>query len=311
MPGKVAVVGSLSQDLVVKAPRRPSKGETLRGSEFGMFAGGKGNNQAMAAARAGADVCMIGRVGSDSFGDMLIATLDKNGVDSRFVLRDPEAGTGIAMITVGGDGDNSIVIVQRANLKLCSDDVDRAAPVLNESKVLLMQLENSIDIVIYAAKVARKAGVLVALNPAPAPDDGQLPQELLANVDILIPNQPEAEQLVGIKVSDEKSAAEAASALCKMGPKCVVITMGELGAFLFEAGGERALVKSFPVTAIDTTAAGDAFCGAFAAAIASGEPMRRAVTFGCAAGALATTKLGAEPSLPQESDIARLAQVAL
>lgn len=310
MAGKVVVVGSLSQDLVAKAPRRPARGETLRGSEFGMFAGGKGNNQAMAAARAGADVVMVGRVGNDSFADMLIYTLDRNKVDSRFVVRDAEVGTGIAHITVGGDGDNSIVIVQRSNLRLSAADVDAAAKELKESKILLMQLEVPAETDTYAAKMARQAGVMVVLNPAPAPDNGKLPAELLANVDVIIPNQPEAQQLVGIEAKDEKSAADAARALQKLGPRSVVVTLGEMGALLLEGDKEPVLIKSFPVTAIDTTAAGDAFCGAFAAALARGESMQQAVTYGCAAGALATTKLGAEPSLPTEKEISDLAQVA-
>jgi ribokinase len=303
---QVVVVGSLSQDIVVNTPRLPVKGETIRGSGFGMFAGGKGNNQAMAAGRAGAKVSMVGRVGSDGFGDMLIETLKKNNVDASHMVQDKEAGTGIALITVDGDGDNSIVIAQRANLNLCDKDIEKADAVIAASKILLMQLEVPTEADTFAAKLARKHGTFVALNPAPAPVDGKLPKELLENVDVIIPNQTEAELMTGVKVVDEKSAFEAAEVLRKLGPKNIIITLGELGALLVEDGKAPLMVASYTVAAIDTTAAGDAFCGALAAAYAGGETLANAVKFGCAAGALATTKMGAEPSLPAKEDIEKL-----
>lgn len=303
--GKVVVVGSLSQDLVAKAPRFPQKGETLRGSEFGMFAGGKGNNQAMSAARAGAEVALVGRVGSDSFGEMLIQTLKNNSVDAQFVVQDTEVGTGIAHITVSNEGENAIVIIQRANLRLSAADVDAARAKISEAKVLLMQLEVPVETDIAAAKVARTAGTIVVLNPAPAPDDGLLPSELLQNVDIFTPNQTEAQQLTGIVVSDLVSAREAATRLKLAGPTTVIITMGEQGAFVHNDQISE-LIPSFPVNAIDTTAAGDAFCGTLAAALARGEELRSAVRWACAGGALATTKMGAEPSLPTDAEIKKL-----
>lgn len=303
---QVIVVGSLSQDIVVSTPRLPVKGETIRGSDFGMFAGGKGNNQAMAAGRAGAKVTMVGRVGADSFGDMLIATLKKNNVDASHMIQDKDAGTGIAMITVDGDGDNSIVIAQRANLNLCNKDIEKAETVVSQCKILLMQLEVPTEADTFAAKLARKHGTFVALNPAPAPVDGKLPKDLLENVDVIIPNQTEAELMTGIKVIDEKSALAAAAELKKLGPKNVIITLGELGALLAEDGKAPVMIPSYRVNAIDTTAAGDAFCGALAAAYASGETLANAVKFGCAAGALATTKMGAEPSLPTKEEIEKL-----
>ena len=300
--GKVVVVGSLSQDLVAKAPRFPGRGETLRGSAFGMFAGGKGNNQAMSAARAGAAVALVGRVGADSFGDMLIATLNKNGVDATHVFKDPQVGTGIAHITVSDEGENAIVIIQQANLRLCDDDVQAASKMIGDAQVLLMQLEVPVETDIAAAKVARKAGTIVALNPAPAPEDGMLPAELLENVDIFIPNQTEAQQLTGIAVVDVESARGAAAKLRLAGPKTVIITMGEQGAFVHDDQISR-LIPSFPVHAIDTTAAGDAFCGALAAALSRGIELSDAVRWACAAGALATTRMGAEPSLPTHAEI--------
>ncbi len=303
--GKVVVVGSLSQDLVAKAPRFPQKGETLRGSEFGMFAGGKGNNQAMSAARAGAEVALVGRVGADSFGEMLIQTLNKNSVDAQFVFKDTEVGTGIAHITVSDEGENAIVIIQQANLRLCAADVEAAKSKISEAKVLLMQLEVPVETDIAAAKVARAAGTIVALNPAPAPDNGVLPSELLQNVDIFTPNQTEAQQMTGIVVSDVASAREAATKLKLAGPTTVIITMGEQGAFVHNDQISE-LIPSFPVKAIDTTAAGDAFCGTLAAALARGEELRSAVRWACAGGALATTKMGAEPSLPTDAEIKKL-----
>ncbi|MCC7528313.1 MAG: ribokinase [Candidatus Melainabacteria bacterium] len=303
---QVVVVGSLSQDIVVNTPRLPVKGETIRGTGFGMFAGGKGNNQAMAAGRAGARVTMVGRVGADGFGDMLIETLKKNNVDASHMVQDKKAGTGIALITVDGDGDNSIVIAQRANLNLCDKDIENAGAVISASKILLMQLEVPTEADTFAAKLARKHGTFVALNPAPAPVDGILPKELLENVDVIIPNQTEAELMTGVKVVDEKSALEAAEVLRKMGPKNIIITLGELGALLVEEGKAPLMVSSYKVAAIDTTAAGDAFCGALAAAYSGGETLANAVKFGCAAGALATTKMGAEPSLPTKEEIEKL-----
>jgi ribokinase len=303
--GKVVVVGSLSQDLVAKAARFPRKGETLRGTEFGMFAGGKGNNQAMSAARAGAAVAMVGRVGADSFGEMLIQTLHNNGVDAQFVFKDSEVGTGIAHITVSAEGDNAITIIQNANLRLCAADVQAAVSKISEADVLLMQLEVPAETDKAAAQLARKSGTIVMLNPAPAPDNEVLPAELMANVDIFIPNQTEAQQLTSIVVSDQMSALEAATKLRLEGPETVIITMGEQGAFVHNSQISE-LIPSFPVNAVDTTAAGDAFCGALAAALARGDEMRAAVRWACAAGALATTKMGAEPSLPSAEQIKQL-----
>jgi ribokinase len=306
MSGKVVVIGSLSQDLVVKAPRRPARGETIRGTDFGMFVGGKGNNQALAAARAGASVSMVGRVGSDQFGETIISTLLATGVDAAHVMRDPEAGSGIAIIIVGGDGDNCIVIAQQANLKLSARDVERAGPLLESARIVLLQMEVPLETNIAAAKAAKQAGVPVALNPAPAPEDGRLPEELLRNLDIITPNQTEAALLTGLASVHRANAVEAARALHALGPRTVILTLGEQGALVLEEGREPEFVQSFPVTAVDTTAAGDAFCGAFAAAFSSGVPLRQAVRFGCAAGALACTRLGAEPSLPRLVEIEQL-----
>ncbi len=306
MANNVVVVGSLNLDLVVQVARRPLKGETLRGTGFGTFVGGKGNNQALAAARAGAQVNMVGRVGQDGFGDTLLATLAKNQVGATYVLRDSEVGTGIATIIVDAEGDNSIILAPQANDRLSPQDIGQAAPVIEAAQVLLLQLEVPIESDIAAARIAHAAGVKVILNPAPAPADGLLPPELLREVDIFIPNQTEAQLLTGISVTDEASAHSAAKALQALGPRIIIITLGEQGALVADDENAPYRVLAFPVTPRDTTAAGDAFCGALAAWLARGTPLREAVRYGCAAGALAATRLGAEPSLPYEQEIINL-----
>jgi ribokinase len=271
-----------------------------------MFVGGKGNNQALAAARAGAKVSMVGRVGDDDFGTTIIDTLVRTGVDAQRVIRDPEVGSGIAIIIVGGDGDNSIVIAQQANLKLSPADVENARALIASASIVLLQMEVSMEANIAAAKVAHSAGVPVALNPAPAPEDGKLPDELLQHLTFIIPNQTEVQQLTGVEAITRGGAEQAAAALRALGPKTVILTLGEQGALLSQQGKDAMFVDSFSVSAIDTTAAGDAFCGAFAASFARGTGLEAAVKFGCAAGALACTRLGAEPSLPQREEIEQL-----
>lgn len=305
---KIAVVGSLSCDLVMRAPRQPKKGETIIGTSFNTFCGGKGDNQALAAARCGAAVAMIGKVGKDSFGDKVEEKLKETGVDTRFLFRDPEVGTGIADILVDADGDNYISIAPQANGRLCKADIDAAKSVIQESNYMLLQLEIPHETVTYAAKLAKSLGLTVVLNPAPAPADGKLPDELLSSVDIIIPNQTEAELLTGVKVVDTNSAVEASKILQKKGLKQVIITMGELGALLIDEKDVPHMVSTFAVDVHDTTAAGDAFCGGLLAAMAAGEELESAMVFACAAGALATTKLGAEPSLPYLPEVKKLVE---
>jgi ribokinase len=309
MTRRVVVVGSLSVDFVMRVPRRPQKGETIEGFDFNTFVGGKGNNQALAAAKAGAQVIMIGRVGADEHGERIALNLREHGVDTKHLLHDKETGTGIANIYVDPEGDNSIVIVTRANSKVCNEDLVSAAEAIAGAGVLLLQLEIPIPAVVAAAKAAKKAGLTVILNPAPAPPDGELPAELLKCVDIIVPNQTEAELLTSIKVTDAASAAAAAAKLKEMGAGNVIVTMGEAGAFLCDSKGTTEMLPSFAVKAVDTTAAGDAFCGALAAALAQDHQLPSAIRLGCAAGALACTKPGAAPSLPSQEEIRELMRV--
>lgn len=304
----VCVVGSLSYDLVMRVPRRPQKGETIIGSSFNTFVGGKGNNQALACARSGAPVFMIGKVGNDSFGDQIAAKQKETGINIDFLFRDNEVSTGIADILVDADGDNSISIAPQANGRLNAGDIDAAKTVIEKSSYMLLQLEIPLPTVLHAAKVGKQLGLTVILNPAPAPTDGKLPDELLACLDLIIPNQSEAELLTGIKVVDIPSAVDAAKVLQTKGISQVIITMGEMGALLVSEQGPAHMVPAFEVEVLDTTAAGDAFCGAMLAALARGDKLETAIIYGCAGGALATTCLGAEPSLPHASEIMRLVQ---
>ncbi|MCC7355206.1 MAG: ribokinase [Anaerolineae bacterium] len=300
----IAVVGSLNMDMVVRALRRPAKGETLLGTGFGLFIGGKGNNQAIAAARSGGQVTMIGRVGTDSFGDALRGTLAREGIDARYVRRDPGHGTGVALIVVDAEGDNSIIVVPQANRALTVDDVDEAADAIAVCDVLLLQLEIPLEIAARAAFVARQAGRTVILNPAPAQP---VPRDLLAAVDILVPNEGEIAALTGHKPDGVPAALEAARSLrvTYADLKTVIVTLGEHGALVISPEGETH-VPAYRVKAVDTTAAGDAFCGALAVALGRGEPLLEAVRYGNAAGALSVTVAGAEPSLPRAEAIESL-----
>ena len=302
---RVTVVGGFNMDLVFSAPRRPLPGETITGTAFGTFVGGKGSNQAVAAVRAGAHVAMVGRLGADSFGRDIAAALENEGVDLRHAVRDPVNGTGVAEIVVEPDGTNSIVVVPRANGHLSAQDVRRARGAIGSAAVLLLQLETPLDAAEEAARAARRARVTVVLNPAPA---AEIPDSLLQLVDVLVPNETETQALTNLPVDSDDAARRAAQALRARtggGRATVVLTLGARGALVLDEDGAD-VVPSYPVRVVDTTAAGDAFCGALAVALAEGSALRDAVQFACAAGALACTVMGAGPSLPQRADIERL-----
>jgi len=284
---------------VVRTPRRPRAGETLIGTSAGLFIGGKGCNQAIAASRLGASVAMVGRVGRDAFGEQLLLTLRREGIQATHVVR-AAASTGLASILVGDDGDNSIVVVPGANGDMSPHDVEAAADAVTSANSLLLQLEVPLDALQRAAELARGAGVRVILNPAPA---RALPPQLLGVVDVIVPNEHEARVLTG--VDPAQNPAGAARTLRRQGIGVVIITLGGRGAYLSSAGVET-LVPTFMVQPVDTTAAGDAFCGALAVALSERTSLHDAVRFANAAGALACTRLGAEPSLPHRADVDRL-----
>ena len=302
MKKQIVVIGSLNMDLVALSPRIPRPGETLLGHEFRTAPGGKGANQAVAAARLGGDVAMVGRVGADDFGDALLANLQANRVAHDWVLRDADAASGVAIIVVDDVGENSIVVLSGANMRLTPADVEAAESVIARSGVMLLQLESPLDAVTRAAELGRRHGATVVLNPAPA---RPLPPELLSLVDVLIPNETETTMLTGLPVSDEADMRAAAAALQSRGVGAVILTLGERGAFLIHDDVAQH-IPAFAVQPVDTTAAGDAFVGGFAVALAEGRPLPEAVRWGNAAGALAATGLGAQPSLPRRAAVEAL-----
>jgi ribokinase len=296
MAGHMVVVGSINMDLVVRSPRHPQPGETLLGSEFKTFPGGKGANQAVAAARLGGQVKMIGRVGADAFGKSLIQTLAHDGVDTSQV-KQLGVATGVALITVDAAGQNTIVVVPGANGELTPSDLLAASSAFEGAAVVVMQLEIPLPAVSQAAELARRHGARVLLNPAPAQS---LDASLLRNLDYIIPNQSEAALLTG-----ENDPRRAAERLREMGVRSVVVTLGDQGVFILDDDCEVHL-RAHRVNVVDTTAAGDAFVGAFAVALAQGRPTREAAAWGNAAGALTVTRAGAQPSLPMRSHVETL-----
>ena len=303
--GAVVVLASFILDLVVRVPRRPYAGESLIATDCAMFVGGKGNNQAIAAARAGAEVLVIGRLGDDVFSPPFDAALAREGIDARWVTRDTEAGTGLAFPVIEPDGQNSIIVAPRANARTSADDVRAAETAFDGARVLLAQFEVGAEAVWAAMERAHARGMRVLLNPAPAPDaEMPLLVEMLHATDVLLPNEREAEALTGIAVADVAGAERAARALLARGCGSVVVTLGSRGA-LWLAGpeAEAIVLPPFAVEQVDATAAGDAFCGALAAELARGAGMPEALRRARAAGALAVTKLGAEPSLPTRAEV--------
>jgi len=304
---RIAVVGSIVFDCVAKADRLPRKGETVLGRTFGMFSGGKGANQAVQAARLGAEVYMIGRVGKDFLAEHVLKNLNASGVDTRYIRQDPSVATGACCIHVDAAGDNTIVIVPEANMACAPEDVDAAKEVLASADVLLCQFEIAMPTVAYALDTAAKMGVPVVLNPAPAQS---VPDGLCSKATVLTPNETEAEFLSGLPFPSGESAGpggdaweiEASARLLKMGTRTVVITLGSRGAYLATAGGGK-LIPAYRVSAVDVTAAGDAFNGALAVAMAEGRDMTRAIAFANAAGALAATRAGSQPSLATRREV--------
>jgi ribokinase len=295
----IVVFGSINIDLVARTPRLPLPGETLTGHQFEAIPGGKGANQAVAAARLGILTEMIGRVGNDRFGADLLASLKANGVKCDRVQTDPSTTSGVAAIAVDDQGENHIILIPGANGQVGEPELACLDEVLPTAKILLLQLEIPLPIVLAAARAAKQAGVMVMLDPAPAQD---LPAELYAVVDFLTPNQTEAERLVGVAVHSQADAAKAAEVLRQRGVNAVVVKLGKQGAFCLSAE-ESFLIPAFPVKAIDTVGAGDAFNGGLAAGLAQGFNLRQAVIWGTATAALSVTQPGAQPSMPTRSQL--------
>ncbi len=296
---RIVVVGSSNTDMIIKMPRIPLPGETISGGKFSMAAGGKGANQAVAAARAGAQVTLIARVGADLFGETAIENFEADGINVNCVLKDDEAPSGTALIFVGEDGENSIGVAQGANGRLSKADIEKFRDIIASADMLVMQLETPMESVTAAAEIAAAQGVRVILNPAPATP---VPAEVLQHVDILTPNEHEARVLTGLEVRDEVSAANAAHILMKQGVDTVLVTLGAQGAFA-ASKTFNGMVKGFAVNAVDSTAAGDVFNGALAVALCEGKPLRESVVFANAAAAISVTKLGAQPSIPRRREI--------
>jgi ribokinase len=293
---RITVVGSINLDLVVRAERLPRPGETLAGQRFDMFPGGKGANQAVAAARLGAQVRMVGRVGQDAFAERALRGLAEAGADLSNVVQDSEQPTGVASIVVDDQGENAILVVAGANGAWSAADMARAERAAADAQVVLLQLEIPLEVVLRTAHAARRAGARVVLNPAPA---RPLPRPLFGEVDVLTPNAVEAAGLAGLERADPEQAARG---LAQHGVRAAVLTLGAEGALVLE-NGQLQRVPGFQVTPVDTTAAGDAFNAALAFALARGLDLAAAARVGCAAGALAATKPGAQPSLPSLDDV--------
>jgi len=296
----IVVVGSLNMDLVMRTPRVPVGGETLNGYEFSTLPGGKGANQAVACARLGARVAMVGQVGDDGFGHTLRDGLAADGIDVSGVTLTASAGTGVAMILVEDIGQNRIVLAAGANGALTPADIDRHAAAIEGAALLVVQLEIPQPAVLQAIAIANRAGVPVLLNPAPAV---QLPDAIWSQLAILVPNESEAALLAGMPVSDAPSAFAAARVFRQRGVGCVLITLGSQGVVVVDETGERHLPAQV-VKAVDTTAAGDTFIGGLTAGLIEGLALDEAVALGQRASALCVTRHGAQPSIPYRREVA-------
>lgn len=299
--GNVLVIGSSNTDMVCRTLHIPKPGETLLGSDFQMFPGGKGANQAIAAARAGADVHFVARLGSDDFGRNALENYRKEGIRTAGLKFDPHAPSGVAVIMVEETtGENSIVVASGANAKLAPADLQEAGQLFQQASVLLVQLEIPLDTVAYALQRAREAGIVTILNPAPAQ---VLDEEILAATDYITPNIAEAETLTSLRVEQSSQVKEAAGKLLAHVKQGVLITQGARGIYYKTQNGEEAHIPAERVQAIDSTAAGDVFNGYFAAGLAAGKSTGQAVKAAGKAAARSVTRAGAQPSIPYYTEL--------
>lgn len=296
---KIIVIGSSNMDMVVRTSHIPVPGETILGGEFFMNQGGKGANQAIAVQRLGGNVIFVAKLGDDILGRQSLDYFKKEGIDTRYITLDKEAASGVALISVDNQAENSIVVASGANMRLNEEDVDRVLGEMSEGDILLMQLEIPLQTVEYAAAKAREKGVKVILNPAPA---RSLPKSLLENLYMITPNRIEAEMLTGIPILTEPDVESAAKGINAMGVKNVIITLGSRGSYIREESiCYRA--EAFEVEPVDTTAAGDTFNGALCVGLAEGMKLEEAVTLASKASSIAVTRMGAQASIPYRKEL--------
>jgi ribokinase len=295
----IVVIGSSNTDMVIKTDHLPGPGETILGGTFLMNPGGKGANQAVAAARMGGNISFICKTGEDVFGKQSVRLFQEEGIDTSFLISDPVMPSGVAMITVDRNGENCIVVASGANANLSSSDLLPALQIISKSSLVLMQLEIPLDTVSYVAAFAFEKNIPVILNPAPA---RALPDILLRNISILTPNKTEAEMLAGISIYDIPSAKRAAQKIKDRGVKTVIITLGSEGALVLDKNVFTE-IPALEVDAIDTTAAGDTFNGSLAVALSEGMDILKATSFACKASAISVTRIGAQASIPFKSEV--------
>jgi len=295
----ILVVGSANMDLVVMAERFPQPGETVFGNRFEMFPGGKGANQAVAAAKLGAETYFVGKMGNDEFHAILSSNMKKEGVNCKHLLVDQKFRTGTALISINAQGENEIIVISGSNMNLNPDDIETHRKLFSEIKIVLTQLEIPVDTIIRTAQLTKAAGKIFILNPAPARD---LPDDLFAIIDFLTPNQKELEHLSGERIDDLESAERGARRLLERGVGNVIITLGAQGAFLINSS-ECRIFPARKVKPIDTTAAGDAFNGALAYALSIDQPLKQAIVFANTVAAFSVTRLGAQSSMPSMEEL--------
>lgn len=294
MKNKIAVIGSLNTDITIKMEKFPERGETVLGSDYHKSQGGKGANQAVAAAKAGADVVFIAKAGDDEFAKEAINGYRSYGINVSHIIMDKNEKTGLALIWVDAKGENSIAVASGANMKLSPEDIGSCTEAIKSADILLVQLEIPLETVIKVVDVAYENNVKVILNPAPA---FELPESLLKKISIITPNLPELEKITGMSVKEDKEVEAACRVLKQKGVENVIVTLGKKGSCVFTEKGFE-YISAFEVEAVDTTAAGDVFNGALAAALVNKKPLKGAMLFANAAAAISVTKLGAQVSAP-------------
>lgn len=298
---KILVVGSANTDMVISADHFPKPGETLIGHDFMTNHGGKGANQSVAAARLGGDTAFICKLGDDTFGHETMESLKEEGIDMSHSSISNEASSGVALIATIPTGENSIIIESGTNGLLSPSDIEAAEPLFDDARILLLQLETPIPTVTRAAEIGKKHGAYVILNPAPAPKE-PLPDDLLRNVDLLIPNETEAGYIAGVDIHSPEDIDEAMDKILRLGVKDVIITVGSKGVYA-RINDKLIKVPAFKVQAVDTTAAGDTFCGALSVSLCNGNKLDDAILFANKASSISVTRRGAQASMPYLSEL--------